>query len=334
MIKKAGTILLDKDNKKIGLVYRKKQDDISFPKGHLEENETLEECAIRETLEETGRNCKLLEEEPIYIDKYNNKEGSVEVYYFLAEDLGKINEEIDEELIWVKIDKVLDILEYESLKEIYRNVYDKIINVLGGSMKEILYATSNISKINRYKDKLLERGIIIKSIKEFDINIDVDENGNTAIENAIIKAKAYNEASDLPTMATDDTMFIEGIPEDKQPGIYVRRINGKRLSDEEMIEYYTNLVKEYGKDGKLDTKWVLGMVIIKDGKVYTHEETTSEYYLVDTPSKDIREGYPLSSILFNKKANKYDIYLTEEDKKIGQADDIGFINFIDEVVNK
>ena len=51
-------------------------------------------------------------------------------------------------------------------------------------------------------------------------------------------------------------MYIEGIPEDKQPGVFVRRINGKRLNDEEMIDYYTNLVKTYGKDGKLNTKWI------------------------------------------------------------------------------
>lgn len=200
-------------------------------------------------------------------------------------------------------------------------------------MKEVLFATGNASKVARYKDKLLERGILLKSLEDIDKNIEVDENGTTAIENATIKAKAYNEATDLPTMATDDTMYIVGIPEEKQPGIFVRRVNGKRLNDQEMIDYYTGLVKEYGKDGKLDTKWILGMVIIKDGKVYTHEETTSEYYILDTPAKDMREGYPLSSILFNKKANKYDIYLTEEDKKIGQADDMGFVDFIDECIN-
>lgn len=200
-------------------------------------------------------------------------------------------------------------------------------------MKEVLFATGNASKVARYKDKLLERGIVLKSLKDIDVDIDVDENGSTAIENATIKAKAYNEASNLPTMATDDTMYIVGIPKEKQPGIFVRRVNGKRLNDQEMIDYYTGLVKEYGKDGKLDTKWILGMVIIKDGKVYTHEETTSEYYILDTPAKDMREGYPLSSILFNKKVNKYDIYLTEEDKKIGQADDMGFVDFIDEVIN-
>ena len=200
-------------------------------------------------------------------------------------------------------------------------------------MKEILFATNNVSKVARFKDKLLKKGILLKSLKDIDISVDVEENGETAIENAIIKAKAYSEATDMIVIAMDDTMYIEDIPEDKQPGVYVRRINGKRLNDEEMIEYYTNLVKTYGKDGKLNTKWILGMVIIMDGITYKYTDVTSEYYLVDTPAKDRREGYPLSSILFNKKANKYDIYLTEKDKKIGQADDKGFIEFIDKTIN-
>ena len=200
-------------------------------------------------------------------------------------------------------------------------------------MKEILFATSNMSKVNRLYDKLMEKGIALKSLKDIDINIEIDENGKTAIENAIIKAKAYYEATKMITIAMDDTMYIDGIPEDKEPGVYVRRVNGRRLNDEEMIEHYTNLVKTYGTAGKLDTKWILGMALIKDGKVYTYEDITSEYYLLDTPTKERREGYPLSSILFNKKANKYDIYLTEEDKKIGNADDRGFVDFIVKTIN-
>jgi len=201
-------------------------------------------------------------------------------------------------------------------------------------MKEILFATGNASKVSRYSGKLLEKGISLKSLKDLNINIEVEENGKTAIENATIKAKAYYEATKMTTMAVDDTMYIDDIPEEKQPGVFVRRVNGKRLNDEEMIEYYTNLVKTYGKDGKLNTKWILGMVIIKDGEISTYTDVTSEYYLVDTPAKEMKEGYPLSSILINKKANKYDIYLTEEDKKIGQADDSGFINFIEKTINQ
>ena len=173
-------------------------------------------------------------------------------------------------------------------------------------MKEILFATGNESKVNRFKEKLLERGILLKSLKDININLEVEENGKTAIENAEIKAKAYYDVTKITTMAMDDTMYIDDIPEDKQPGVFVRRVNGKRLNDEEMIEYYTNLVKTYGKDGK--------------------------YYLVDTPAQDMIEGYPLSSILVNRKVNKYDIYLSEEDKKIGQADDAGFIDFIEKTI--
>ncbi len=201
-------------------------------------------------------------------------------------------------------------------------------------MKEILFATGNASKVVRFSEKLREKGILLKPLKDVNININIEENGKTAIENAEIKARAYYEATKMTTMAIDDTMYIEGIPEDKQPGVYVRRVNGKRLTDEEMIEHYTNLVKTYGKDGKLNTKWISGLVIIKDGSILTYTDVTSEYYLVDTPVKDMREGYPLSSILVNKRTNKYDIYLTDEDKKIGQADDSGFIDFIVKTINE
>lgn len=201
-------------------------------------------------------------------------------------------------------------------------------------MKELLFATENISKVNRFSAKLLENGIKLKSLKDFDFDIKIDENGKTAIENATQKATTCYEATGLTTMAIDDTMYIEDIPEDKQPGVYVRRVNGKRLNDKEMINYYTNLVKQYGKNGRLNTKWISGIVIVKDGKIYTHEEITSEYYLVDKPTPEIKDGYPLSSIMIYKKLNKYDIYLTEEDKKVGRADDSNIINFISDTLNK
>ena len=201
-------------------------------------------------------------------------------------------------------------------------------------MKELLFATGNASKVSRFYEPLLKNGILLKSLKDIDIKLDIDENGKDAIENASIKAKAYCNATQIPTLAMDDTMFIEGIPDDKQPGIYVRRVNGKRLNDDEMIEHYTNLVKTYGKDGKLTVKWISAMVIIKDGKAYNFEYVEDGYYIVDTPTADRKEGYPLSSILVNTKLNKYDIYLTEEDKKTSHVDDSGFINFIVDTINE
>ena len=62
----------------------------------------------------------------------------------------------------------------------------------------------------------------------------------------------------------DDTLYMEGVPEDLQPGLFVRRVNGKNLTDEEMIEHYTNLVKEYGINGRINCKWIYGLAVINE----------------------------------------------------------------------
>ena len=53
-------------------------------------------------------------------------------------------------------------------------------------MKEILFATGNTAKVDRFYEKLLKNGILLKSLKDININIDIEENGKNAIENAMI----------------------------------------------------------------------------------------------------------------------------------------------------
>ena len=133
-VKKAGCILLNKSNKTIALVYREKQNDFSFPKGHLEENESLIECAIRETAEETKRNCLILEKDPIYIQKYSTpSEEDVELYYFLAEDIGPSdnNSSDTHPTIWVPFEEVEEKLTYQSLKEVWQSIKDNVYKYYG-----------------------------------------------------------------------------------------------------------------------------------------------------------------------------------------------------------
>ena len=127
--KKAGCIVLDVNNKTIALVYREKQNDYSFPKGHLEENESLEECAIRETAEETKRDVVLLEKDYIYIEHYETPSGeNVEMYYYLAEDIGPSNNTSTDThpTIWIPFNEVYDKLTYPSLKTVWTSVKDKV----------------------------------------------------------------------------------------------------------------------------------------------------------------------------------------------------------------
>ena len=111
-------------------------------------------------------------------------------------------------------------------------------------MKKVLFATGNQTKAKRFSKGLLEKGIEVITLKDINKEIEIEENGKNAIENALIKAKAYSKITDMPVFAMDDNLYLENVPEEKQPGMYVRRVNGKRLSDEEMIEYYINIVKE------------------------------------------------------------------------------------------
>ena len=178
---------------------------------------------------------------------------------------------------------------------------------------KVLFATTNPAKVKKYKDRLEKRRVELITIKDLDMNLHVEESGKNALENAYIKAKTYYDATKIITIGMDNNLFIDELPEEKQIGTHVRRINGKELNDDEMIDYYTNLVKEYG--GKLTAKWVYGMVIYngKEKKEFTWSK--SNFYFVDKPSDKRNPGYPLDSISIIPEYNKYLVELTDEEKK-------------------
>ena len=178
---------------------------------------------------------------------------------------------------------------------------------------KVLFATTNPAKVKKYKELLKEKGVELITIKELDFKLPIDENGKDAIENAYIKAKTYYDKTKIPTIGMDNNLFIEELPEEKQPGTHVRRINGKELNDEEMIEYYTNLVKENG--GKLTAKWVYGMVICSDKGVDKYTWSKDHFYFVDKPCEKRNPGYPLDSISVMPESNKYWLEYPEEYRK-------------------
>lgn len=195
-------------------------------------------------------------------------------------------------------------------------------------MKKVLFATGNETKAKRFSKGLYEKGIEVITLNDIDKKIEVEENGKNAIENALIKAKAYAREVNIPVFAMDDNLYLENVPEENQPGMYVRRVNGKRLDDDEMIEHYINLVKQFGTNGKLTCRWVYGLAIINGEKENTYTWNKEDFYLVDKESDKINPGYPLNSISINKKLNKYFTDITEADKAKLQEDESDVVGFI------
>ena len=196
-------------------------------------------------------------------------------------------------------------------------------------MKQIIFATSNQSKSKRFSKGLKELGIEVLSLKDIDVKLDVEEDGSTAIENALIKARECYKKTKKPSMGMDDTLYMEGVPEDRQPGLFVRRVNGKSLTDEEALEYYTNLVKEYGVDGKINCKWIYGLAVINEkGEEATYTWSKDNFYMVSSRSDKINPGYPLNSISKYKRLDKYFTEVTDDDIKILNDNEDDVVDFI------
>lgn len=199
---------------------------------------------------------------------------------------------------------------------------------------KVLFATGNPAKVKRYKESLEKNGIELITIKDIGINLDIDENGKNAIENAYIKAKAYYDATGIPTIGMDNNLFIDGIEESLQPGTHVRRVGGRQLSDEEMITYYTRLVKEHGE--KLQAKWVYGMVVITDKSCDELTWSKDKFYFVSTPCLKRNPGYPLDSISIIPEFNKYLVELSDEERNLYKSKENidRVVNFILDCINK
>ena len=179
---------------------------------------------------------------------------------------------------------------------------------------KVLFATHNKAKMKRYKKELEKNGLEVLGLDDFNIVLDVEETGNTAQENAIKKAKEYYKLVNIPTIAVDESLELEGVPEEMQPCTHVRRINGKeRASDEEMIEYYSSLADKYGKEGKLNMLWKKCIAIVKEDGKLDYCNFISKKILTSKASEKRNEGYPLGSLSIVPEYNKYSVELTDEE---------------------
>lgn len=202
-------------------------------------------------------------------------------------------------------------------------------------MKKILFATTNQSKLKRFSKGLLENEVEIVSLKDLNLELNVDENGNNVIENALVKARAAYQLTKMPVMGMDDSLYLENVPEKLQPGLFVRRVNGKTLSDEEMVDHYLNLVNQYGVNGKINCKWVYGLAVIDEfGKEHTYTWEKADFYMTNEKSELMNPGYPLNSISKYKVNDKFFTEVTDEEKESLKVNEDHVIAFILKSINK
>lgn len=194
---------------------------------------------------------------------------------------------------------------------------------------KILYGTTNPAKLVSMQRITAELGVEIIGLKDLNQPLpQVDESGKNPLENAEIKARAYYKAFSMPVFSCDSGLYFDGLEDELQPGTHIRRVNGKELTDDEMIEYYSQLAGRY--DDRLIGRYRNAIYFIVDDTTHfssMDEALATEPFMVVNKAHEKRvAGFPLDSISIDIASGKYYYDLAEKsvDKS---AIDLGFKAF-------
>jgi inosine/xanthosine triphosphate pyrophosphatase family protein len=171
--------------------------------------------------------------------------------------------------------------------------------------KQILLGTKNQAKINIIQAALDSLPIEILTCGDLDINIEVREDGQSTEENAEKKARAYLAASGVPTVAIDGALRVDQFPEEKQPGVFIKRIHGidREPTDKEVLDYYVGELDKIG--GKSVGTWKGSIALaVSDEKIFS--ASYSYQTILTTQRKGaVISGAPLDAVTVDLITGKY-----------------------------
>ena len=170
--------------------------------------------------------------------------------------------------------------------------------------KIIVLASGNKGKIKEISEMLSE--YTVKGYKEFGLDFEIEETGETYFENAFIKAKAVSEKLNLPALADDSGLSVDVL--DGAPGVYSARYAGD--GDDEHNNDKLLSVLEGEKNRK--AKFICCMVYYRsDKEFYTVTGETEGEILTKREGKN---GFGYDPIFFSYDLRKSMGIATDEEK--------------------
>ncbi len=159
-------------------------------------------------------------------------------------------------------------------------------------MLKLLIATNNAHKLEEYSEIFTDLPVTLTTLAEEGIALDPEETGTTFEQNAVIKARAFAEASGLPTLADDSGIEVDALA--GEPGIYSARY-GNTAKNDHKGRYQILLEKLAAVDVPWEErtarfKCVIA-VIAPNGQLAGTAEGTSEGYISFEPKGEGGFGY-------------------------------------------
>ena len=160
--------------------------------------------------------------------------------------------------------------------------------------QRIVLASGNAHKIKEIAQMLPEVEVV--GYKDLGFDFEIEENGKTFYENALIKAKAVSNALNLPALADDSGICVDALG--GEPGIYSARYAG------DGIDEHNNqlLLKNMQGQTNRKAKFVCCMVFYRpNGEIIT---ATGETHGVIMHTTEGQNGFGYDPLFFSDDLNK------------------------------
>lgn len=139
--------------------------------------------------------------------------------------------------------------------------------------QKIVFATGNEGKMREVRLILQDLGFPVLSMKEAGVSLDIEENGTTFAENAMIKARAVWEKTGGIVLADDSGLVVDYLG--GEPGVYSARYLGEDTSYEIKNQAIIDRLKD-AEGGERSARFVCNIAgVLPDGRVI-HTEATME----------------------------------------------------------
>lgn len=155
-------------------------------------------------------------------------------------------------------------------------------------MKKIIFATGNEGKMKEIRRILADPQLEILSLKDAGIHADIDENGKTFEENAMIKAEAICKMTGEIVLADDSGLEIDYL--NKEPGIYSARYAGEDTSYDIKNQMLLDRLQGVPKE-KRTARFVCAIAAVVPGHEPFVVRGTIEGYIGDKPAGENGFGY-------------------------------------------
>jgi non-canonical purine NTP pyrophosphatase, rdgB/HAM1 family len=138
-------------------------------------------------------------------------------------------------------------------------------------MRKVIFATSNEGKMKEIREILKDLDIELLSLKDAGLNPDIDENGKTFEENAVIKAKSVMELTGEIVLADDSGLEVDYM--NKAPGVYSARFMGEDTSYTIKNQYIIDQLKDAGEEERSARFVCVIACAVPTGEIITRRAT-------------------------------------------------------------